>query len=107
MVILGIALSGLFPLAAMHSRAMQALEQRNALSGQWYLAPSTEPWARKLGAPARLLPNDPGPLAPAIGETTNAVQVLSFERSFLTEEITVRVSVVPVRTEAPRGNGLP
>ena len=48
----------------MHSRGLQALEQRYALSGNWYLAPSADPWARKLGAAASLTQQDPGPIPP-------------------------------------------
>lgn len=60
MVVLGIALVGLLPLAVVHSRVMRSLEQRYSSQGDWYLAASQNSWVQKLGAPARLSATDPG-----------------------------------------------
>ena len=70
MVILGIALAGLFPLAIQHSRHVKKLEDCNPQTGRytgsgwtyatdsqypnWYLNPPTDAWAQKLGAAALL-----------------------------------------------------
>jgi hypothetical protein len=61
-VLFGIAVAGMYPLAVMHSRGLTSLEQRYAIQGNWYLAPSIDQWARKLGAPASLSQQDPGAL---------------------------------------------
>ena len=63
MIVLGIALMGMFPLVIAHSRGMQSLERRYAESREWYLAPSADAWARKLGARATLVRDDPGALS--------------------------------------------
>lgn len=62
LLVLGIALTGLFPLVVMHSRGLEFLERRCAVQGEWYLAPAKDAWARKLGAAASLTKADPGPL---------------------------------------------
>jgi hypothetical protein len=62
LVLLGIAFTGMFPLVVMQSRGLRSLEKRYARTGDWYLAPSTDLWARKLGASASLVQTDPGPL---------------------------------------------
>ena len=61
-VLFGIAVAGMYPLAVMHSRGLASLEKRYAIQGNWYLAPSIDQWARKLGAPASLSQQDPGAL---------------------------------------------
>jgi prepilin-type N-terminal cleavage/methylation domain-containing protein len=61
LTLFGIALTGVFPLVVMQSRAMASLERRGPVVGRWYLAPSVDPWARKLGAGASLTNQDPGP----------------------------------------------
>ena len=76
MTVLGIALTGLFPLMVMQSRTIESLELQYTSQGNgntpvfrpqltatvdavgrtnygiWYLIPSADPWARKLGAAA-------------------------------------------------------
>ncbi len=73
MVILGIALAGFYPLAIQHSKQVKKLEDCNPQTGrytgnnwtygsdplgqypdQWYLNPSSDAWAQKLGAAALL-----------------------------------------------------
>jgi prepilin-type N-terminal cleavage/methylation domain-containing protein len=93
LVVFGIALAGLFPLVVMHSRGLESLEKKSAAAGQWYLAPSPDAWARKLGAAAALVREDPGPLPAAPGPAENEVQILSFERSLAGDEATVHTSV--------------
>ena len=62
MVVLGIALVGLLPLAVVHSRVMKSLEDRYSSQGEWYLAASQNRWEQKLGAAASLSDTDPGPM---------------------------------------------
>ena len=75
MVLLGIAMSGLFPLIVMHSRVLQSLERRDAKERagtsvpvvfKWYLVPfsdqesqGADAWARKLGVSALVKYTDP------------------------------------------------
>jgi prepilin-type N-terminal cleavage/methylation domain-containing protein len=86
MVILGVALGGLFPLAIQYSKQVSSLEACNPQTGRWryaggtwnyqddvkypnwYLNPPTDVWAKKLGAAAVLSngiftgPPDPTPV---------------------------------------------
>jgi prepilin-type N-terminal cleavage/methylation domain-containing protein len=93
MVLFGIALAGIYPLAIMHSRIQRELENRYATSNQpfwkssqaWYLVPSTDTthpsstqWARKLGAATSLLQTDPGPLPAPPNLTADDGDVTSF-----------------------------
>jgi prepilin-type N-terminal cleavage/methylation domain-containing protein len=85
LVVLGIALAGLFPLAIVCSRTVENLEACNPETGRWqlssgsqwdshdprnqhpdtwYLVPSTDEWARKLGVGAALVDTAPGPFSP-------------------------------------------
>jgi type II secretory pathway pseudopilin PulG len=61
LIVLGIAFSGMFPLAVMYSRGLEALERRTCVGGTWYIVPSSLEWARKLGASASITSVDPGP----------------------------------------------
>jgi type II secretory pathway pseudopilin PulG len=63
-VLFGIALAGLGPLVVMQSRQLQVLEGRFDDQTTYYLAPSTDAWARKLGVAASIQTLDPGPPAP-------------------------------------------
>jgi prepilin-type N-terminal cleavage/methylation domain-containing protein len=64
MALFGIAMMGLLPVVVMYTRGVTALERRSPIEGQWYLAPSADTWARKLGASASLTAVDPGPKPP-------------------------------------------
>ena len=88
MVVLGVALSGLFPLLAILSRDLQPLPGGQTSSSPardgngtaadlayqqhtWYLTPYDDPWVRKLGASARVASPSvasatPIPLEPAV-----------------------------------------
>jgi hypothetical protein len=62
-VLLGIALAGLFPLVVIYSRQLRNMEGRFSPGTTYYLAPPSDPWARKLGAAAQLTQQDPGAAA--------------------------------------------
>lgn len=64
-VLFGIALAGLGPLVVMQLRQVRTLESRFSDQTTYYLVPSTNAWARKLGAAATIQTEDPGPLAAA------------------------------------------
>jgi hypothetical protein len=65
-VLLAIALAGLGPLVVMQSRQLRRLESRFNDQTTYYLVPSTQAWAAKLGAPASIDTEDPGPPAPPV-----------------------------------------
>lgn len=65
-VVFGIALAGLGPLVVMQSRQVRELESRFDDQTTYYLVPSTDAWARKLGAAASIETEDPGAAAPPV-----------------------------------------
>lgn len=56
-----LTLSGIGPLVVMQSRQLQALENRFDSDLTYYLTPSENEWARKLGAGAAISTTAPGP----------------------------------------------
>ena len=60
-VLFGIALAGLCPLVVMQSKQLRQLENRLDDQTTYYLVPSTDAWAGKLGAAASIATEDPGP----------------------------------------------
>ena len=95
-VVFGIALSGLAPLVVMHQRQVEKLEKRLNDTTTYYLTPSSDPWARKLGAAATLSATAPAITAPGTAIPTDAVQILSLTKSFSGEEITATVSLLAI-----------
>ena len=95
-VVFGIALSGLAPLVVMHLRQVEKLEKRLNDATTYYLTPSSDPWARKLGAAATM--SSTAPTVTEVGPTipVNAVQILSLDKSFAGEEVTANVSMIPI-----------
>jgi prepilin-type N-terminal cleavage/methylation domain-containing protein len=61
LLLLGITLTGVFPLLVVQSRGISAVEKHFRPEVDYYLVPSTNLWARKLGASAALMDRDPGP----------------------------------------------
>jgi hypothetical protein len=68
LTLLGIALTGLFPLAAIYSKGVASIESRVHVQGTFYVVPSSHAWARKLGAAAAVtaIPPDPPVLPPVL-----------------------------------------
>ena len=60
-----LALSGLGPLTVMHSKQVAELERRFEAGTTYYLTPSSQRWARKLGASAAITSSPPPPPSPA------------------------------------------
>jgi hypothetical protein len=95
-VLFGIALAGLAPLSVMHLKQLQRLENRLSDKNTYYLSPSSDPWARKLGAAAQIaIVAGPGP-APGGSSGANEVRVLSVEKSFSGQDVTVHISLLPI-----------
>lgn len=62
-LVFAIAVSGLGPLIVMQSRHLKKIESRFTADTTYYLSPSNDDWARKLGAGATLTTSDPGSAA--------------------------------------------
>jgi hypothetical protein len=63
----GLGVATLGPMAIMQSRQLRRLEDRFQHETTYYLAPSDDPWARKLGAAAALETTEPTPaVSPAM-----------------------------------------
>lgn len=60
-VVFAIAVAGLGPLVVMQSKHLKKIEDRFNDQSTYYLGPSSDEWARKLGAGASLKTQDPGP----------------------------------------------
>lgn len=60
-VVLALAVAGLSPLVIMQSKHLKKMEQIYNDSTTYYMLPSRDDWARKLGAGASLRTVDPGP----------------------------------------------
>jgi len=62
LILLGVAVSGLFPVLVAQSRCLRAMEKHYPIASEaWYLKPSDDSWARKLGAAASLAAEEPAP----------------------------------------------
>jgi len=63
-VVFGIALAGLCPLVMMQSKQLAKIDGWLSPQTTYYLVPSSDAWARKLGAVAMIQTLDPGPAPP-------------------------------------------
>ena len=96
MVALGILLSGLGPISALYIRQLKEAQKRFDPQTVYYLVPSSDFWARKLGVAASLATQDPGTVSlPDPLPTTNTVLLESLQKSISSEEVTVQVDVQP------------
>ena len=97
LVLFGIALAGLVPLVVMQSKHLKRIEGRLDHRTTYYLAPSSDDWASKLGAPATIETTDPG--EGSSSPATNPVyelNVLSFDRSATSETVQARVGLIEI-----------
>ena len=94
LVLFGIALTGLCPLVVMQSRQVRNLQSRLNPQTTYYLVPSADPWARKLGAGASLVTQLPAASAPSTQPTpVNQVSIQSLTKSLVSQSVTAQVSV--------------
>src|SRR5437588_12563920 len=63
-VLFAIALAGVCPLVVVQSRQLTKIEGRLGHQAPYYVVPSSDAWARKLGAAASVTATDPGPPTP-------------------------------------------
>jgi hypothetical protein len=91
LVLLGIALAGLVPLGVMQSKQIKNLESRLDHRSTYYLAPSSNVWARKLGAGATIETEQPGTAPSSEPEKHYALTVLALTKSLTSETVSVRV----------------
>ena len=99
LALFGIALAGLGPLMHMQLKQLEKLEGRFSDRTTYYLVPTTDPWARKLGAAASISIKkvDPG-TPPPLNQTppVNAVSIVAIAKSLASEEVTAQVSVTVI-----------
>jgi len=96
-VVFSLAVAGFGPTVVSHLRQVREIEKRFDPDNAWYLTPSADPWARKLGASAIVQTEDQQPIAPAdLTPQVNDVTVLSVVRSPDSDEatVTVRLEVI-------------
>ena len=96
LVVFGIGLGGLCPLVVMQSRQFKNYQSRLDPRTAYYLVPSADIWARKLGASASLLTQVPAGQLAASPPPANDVIVQSVQKSLVSETVTVAVSVQAV-----------
>ena len=65
LVVFAVALSGLYPLVVMQSKHAKKIDSWFSSKSTYYLVPSSDEWARKLGAVASMQTQDPGVKPPA------------------------------------------
>ncbi|MDX2036779.1 MAG: hypothetical protein SFX72_09010 [Isosphaeraceae bacterium] len=97
LVVLGIALAGLIPIAVAQLRLIKRIESRSSLELVQFLVPESEPWARKLGAAPRRTIIDPGSFSG--GGTlspVNTILVDSVATSSADDTASVIVTVIPI-----------
>ncbi len=97
LVLFGIALAGVGPLVVMQLKQLEKIESRFSDRTTYYLVPTTDQWARKLGAAASIKKFNPGTPPPA-NQTppANEVSVVSIAKSLTSEEVTAHVSVTVI-----------
>lgn len=90
-LVFAIAVSGLGPLIVMQSRHLKKIESRFAADTTYYLSPSRDAWARKLGAGATMTTFDPG-VAPA-------------DPVLVSDDADSSFTIHDSGTQVPKGNG--
>ena len=109
LVLLGLALTGLFPLVTIHCRGLAALGTRVIPTSTAYLMPAADPWARN----SRTAPRSswactaPASSSPAAGAApppaaVNSVQIISFQHALGSQQVSARS-----RSTRCRHDGLP
>jgi prepilin-type N-terminal cleavage/methylation domain-containing protein len=96
MVLFGIALTGLGPLAVMQSRQLTKLQARFSSQTTYYLVPSNDLWTRKLGASASVSTSSSS-TSPSGGQPpAYDVQIQSLDKSLESQTVTATVTVQPI-----------
>ena len=94
LVLFGIGLTGLGPHAVMYTKQLSRLESRFSSQTTYFLVPSLDRSAHKLGAAASVTTLDPGTLTPAPDSSpVNEVLITSLDKSLTGEEVTAHVTV--------------
>jgi hypothetical protein len=105
LLLFGVTLAGLGPLVVMQLKQLEKIEGRFSDRTTHYLVPTTDPWARKLGAAASISIKKLNPGTPLLLNQTppvNDVSIVSIAKSLTSEEVTAHVSV----TVIPSGGGI-
>jgi hypothetical protein len=95
-VVFAIALMGLCPLVIMQSKQLGKMQTWMQPQTTYYLVPSSNVWARKLGATASMQTTLPTGQNPSSTNIVNVVSVVSLDRSLTSEQVTAHVTVKAV-----------
>ncbi len=90
--VFGILLSGLAPFTVMYLKQVATFEKRLNDSTVYYLIPSTDPWARKLGAAATITSTAPETPPAFVPMPIGSNQILSFDEPFSGDQLSATVS---------------
>lgn len=93
MVVFGIALMGLCPLVIMQSKQLRKMQTWMQPQTTYYLVPSNNIWARKLGAVATMQTTLPAGQSTSNPTIVNVVTIVSIDRSLTSEQVTAHVTV--------------
>ena len=93
LVVFGIALMGLCPLVIMQSKQLGKMQTWMQPQTTYYLVPSNNTWARKLGAVATMQTTLPAGQGPPSTTIVNVVSIVSLDRSLTSEQVTAHVTV--------------
>lgn len=93
LVVFGIALMGLCPLVIMQSKQLGKMQTWMQPQTTYYLVPSNNTWARKLGAVATMQTTLPGSQGSPNTTIVNVVSIVSVDRSLTSEQVTAHVTV--------------
>src|SRR5439155_4593343 len=94
LVVFGMALTGLCPLVVLQAKQLKKFQGRLNPQTTYYLVPSADSWARKLGAGAQLLTQPPGTRLPMPAPIpAKDVTNRSLEKSLVSGNVTGQVSV--------------
>ena len=93
LVVFGIALMGLCPLVIMQSKQLRKMQTWMQPQTTYYLVPSNNIWARKLGAVATMQTTLPTGQSPPSSTIVNVVSIVSLDRSLTSEQVMAHVTV--------------
>ena len=88
-----LALSGLAPFTVMYLRQTASFEKRMNANTTYYFVPTSDLWLRKLGAAATISSSSTETFPSAPGPLVNAISIVSIDKPFVGDDITVNILV--------------
>jgi hypothetical protein len=92
LLVFGIAMMGLCPIVIMQSKQLSKMQTWMQPQTTYYLVPSSNTWARKLGAVATMQTTLPASQSPPTTTIVNVVSIVSLDRSLASQQVTVHVT---------------